>query len=57
MTNVSATEQSNAAEHDANTPMDLASPWHTDADLGRAIGGLTDMSKDRELRLDKYQAT
>jgi hypothetical protein len=27
----------------------LASPWHTDADLGRPIEVVTDMSKSRRL--------
>ena len=27
----------------------LASPWHTDLDLGRPIEVMTDMSKSREL--------
>lgn len=35
----------------------LASPWHTDADLGRPIEVLTDMSKSRRLGFLDYQAT
>ena len=35
----------------------LASPWHTDADLGRPIEVVTDMSKSRKLGFSGYQAT
>ncbi len=35
----------------------LASPWHTDADLGRPIECVTDMSKSRRLGFASYQAT
>ncbi len=35
----------------------LASPWHTDADLGRPIEVVTDMSKSRRLGFTSYQAT
>ena len=35
----------------------LASPWHTDADLGRPIEVVTDMSKSRSLGFEAYQAT
>lgn len=35
----------------------LASPWHTDADLGRPIEVVTDMSKSRKLGFTAYQAT
>jgi hypothetical protein len=35
----------------------LASPWHTDADLGRPIEVVTDMSKSRRLGFTEYQAT
>jgi nucleoside-diphosphate-sugar epimerase len=35
----------------------IASPWHTDADLGRPIEILTDMSKSRKLGFLDYQAT
>ncbi|MEE4454891.1 SDR family oxidoreductase [Novosphingobium resinovorum] len=35
----------------------LASPWHTDADLGRPIEVVTDMSKSRRLGFTGYQST
>jgi nucleoside-diphosphate-sugar epimerase len=35
----------------------LASPWHTDADLGRPIEVITDMSKSRRLGFTGYVAT
>jgi nucleoside-diphosphate-sugar epimerase len=35
----------------------LVSPWHTDADLGRPIEVVTDMSKSRRLGFTGYQAT
>ncbi|MGY2051343.1 SDR family oxidoreductase [Methylobacterium sp. JK268] len=35
----------------------LASPWHTDADLGRPIEVVTDMSKSRRLGFLDYQPT
>ncbi|WP_128255616.1 SDR family oxidoreductase [Falsirhodobacter deserti] len=35
----------------------LASPWHTDADLGRPIEVVTDMSKSRQMGFSSYQAT
>ncbi len=35
----------------------LASPWHTDADLGRPIEVVTDMSKSRRLGFARYQPT
>lgn len=35
----------------------LASPWHTDADLGRPIEVVTDMSKSRRLGFTRYQST
>ena len=35
----------------------LASPWHTDADLGRPIEVVTDMSKSRRLGFAGYRAT
>lgn len=35
----------------------LASPWHTDADLGRPIEVVTDMSKSRRLGFMAYQPT
>lgn len=33
----------------------LASPWHTDADLGRPIEVITDMSKSRRMGFTAYQ--
>jgi nucleoside-diphosphate-sugar epimerase len=42
------------AEVDINK---LASAWHTDADLGRPIEVMTDMSKSRKLGFLDYQAT
>ena len=35
----------------------LASPWHTDADLGRPVEVVTDMSKSRRLGFTGYRAT
>ena len=35
----------------------LSSPWHTDADLGRPIEVVTDMSKSRRLGFTAYEAT
>jgi len=35
----------------------LVSPWHTDADLGRPIEVVTDMSKSRRLGFKAYQPT
>lgn len=35
----------------------LSSPWHTDADLGRPIEVVTDMSKSRRLGFAGYQPT
>jgi len=35
----------------------LASPWHTDADLGRPIEVVTDMGKSRRLGFVEYQDT
>jgi nucleoside-diphosphate-sugar epimerase len=35
----------------------LASPWHTDADLGRPIEVVTDMGRSRRLGFTAYQAT
>lgn len=35
----------------------LASPWHTDADLGRPIEVVTDMGKSRKLGFTAYQPT
>jgi nucleoside-diphosphate-sugar epimerase len=42
------------AEHDL---AQLASPWHTDADLGRPIEVVTDMGKSRKLGFTAYQPT
>lgn len=42
------------AEPDLNV---LTSAWHTDADLGRPIEVVTDMSKSRKLGFLEYQAT
>ncbi len=44
----------NLVEHDLAR---LASPWHTDADLGRPIEVVTDMSKSRRLGFREYQPT
>lgn len=35
----------------------LISPWHTDADLGRPIEVVTDMSKSRALGFKEFQAS
>jgi len=35
----------------------LASPWHTDLDLGRPIEVMTDMARSRKLGFSQYQAT
>jgi nucleoside-diphosphate-sugar epimerase len=42
------------AELDLNV---LASAWHTDADLGRPIEVITDMSKSRKLGFTEFQAS
>jgi nucleoside-diphosphate-sugar epimerase len=42
------------AEGDLNV---LASAWHTDADLGRPVEVVTDMSKSRKLGFTAYQPT
>jgi nucleoside-diphosphate-sugar epimerase len=42
------------AEPDLNK---LTSAWHTDADLGRPIEVLTDMTKSRKLGFSEYQST
>ncbi|WP_278445347.1 SDR family oxidoreductase [Stutzerimonas kunmingensis] len=47
-------EQFGLAEADIGT---LISPWHTDADLGRPIEVVTDMSKSRRLGFLDYQAS
>ena len=35
----------------------LASPWHTDLDLGRPLEVMTDMANSRRLGFTAYQAT
>ena len=47
-------EREGLAESDLSR---LASPWHTDADLGRPIEVVTDMSKSRRLGFTSYQST
>ncbi|SNR33393.1 SDR family oxidoreductase [Puniceibacterium sediminis] len=47
-------ERHGLSEHDLSR---LVSPWHTDADLGRPIEVVTDMSKSRKLGFTGYQAT
>ncbi|WP_246289586.1 hypothetical protein [Hymenobacter terrestris] len=44
----------NLAEDDLSR---LASPWHTDLDLGRPIEVMTDMSKSRRHGFLAYQTT
>ncbi|KQM63281.1 NAD-dependent dehydratase [Sphingomonas sp. Leaf17] len=48
-----------AEKHDLVEPdlSRLASPWHTDADLGRPIEVVTDMSKSRRMGFTAYQPT
>jgi hypothetical protein len=48
-----------AARHGLKEPdlTRLASPWHTDADLGRPIEVVTDMGKSRRLGFTAYQPT
>jgi len=48
-----------AAKYQLNEPKldTLISPWHTDADLGRPIEVMTDMSKSRKMGFLDYQAT
>ncbi len=48
------TKQFGLAEADIGK---LVSPWHTDADLGRPIEVVTDMSKSRKLGFLDYQAS
>ncbi|UZK66393.1 SDR family oxidoreductase [Sphingomonas sp. M1-B02] len=51
---------SRIAEREGLTEPDLArlaSPWHTDADLGRPIEVVTDMGKSRRLGFTAYQPT
>ncbi len=47
-------EREGLVEPDLNR---LASPWHTDADLGRPIEVVTDMSKSRRLGFTDYRPT
>jgi nucleoside-diphosphate-sugar epimerase len=47
-------EKYGLAEPDLNV---LVSPWHTDADLGRPIEVITDMSKSRRLGFLEYEPT
>ena len=47
-------ERYRLAESDLNV---LVSPWHTDADLGRPIEVITDMSKSRRLGFLDYEPT
>lgn len=47
-------EKHNLAESNLSR---LASPWHTDLDLGRPIEVMTDMSKSRKLGFTEYQDT
>ena len=47
-------EQHNLAEPDIDK---LISPWHTDADLGRPIEVVTDMSKSRLMGFTDYKAS
>jgi nucleoside-diphosphate-sugar epimerase len=47
-------ERYGLAEPDMNV---LISPWHTDADLGRPVEVVTDMSKSRRLGFLDYEAT
>jgi nucleoside-diphosphate-sugar epimerase len=47
-------EREGLTEPDLNR---LASPWHTDADLGRPIEVVTDMSKSRRLGFKNYVPT
>jgi hypothetical protein len=51
--------QTLAAKHDLAEPdlNVLSSAWHTDADLGRPIEVVTDMSKSRRMGFMEYQAT
>jgi hypothetical protein len=47
-------ERENLVEPDLDR---LSSPWHTDADLGRPIEVVTDMSKSRRLGFTAYEPT
>ena len=59
MRNDAATWRSLAVRHGLVEPdLDrVSSPWHTDADLGRPIEVVTDMSKSRRLGFTAYQPT
>jgi len=59
MANDQAAWRQIAAEHGLKeVEMDrLVSPWHTDADLGRPIEVVTDMSKSRKMGFTAYQAS
>lgn len=50
----SIAEKHGLAELDINV---LASAWHTDADLGRPVEVITDMSKSRKLGFREFQAS
>jgi nucleoside-diphosphate-sugar epimerase len=50
----SIAEKYGLAEPDINV---LASPWHTDADLGRPIEVITDMSRSRKLGFTEFQVS
>jgi nucleoside-diphosphate-sugar epimerase len=56
---LSSTWQQTAAKYGLpqNDLNSLASAWHTDADLGRPIEVVTDMSKSRKLGFTAYQPT
>ena len=47
-------ERDGLVEHDLDR---LASPWHTDADLGRPFEVITDMTRSRRLGFAAYQPT
>lgn len=59
MANDAAVWQEIAARHHLAEPdiQRLISPWHTDADLGRPIEVVTDMSKSRRYGFLDYQST
>lgn len=54
-----ATWQALAERHQLAVPelSQLASPWHTDLDLGRPLEVMTDMTKSRKLGFHVYQST
>jgi hypothetical protein len=47
-------QQHGLIEADVNR---LASPWHTDLDLGRPIEVMTDMTRSRKLGFTGYRAS